>query len=258
MEDEVIDDVVLEIEDQEDEGTVSFGGQEEISDEENTSIIKKFRAQMDEREREVIALKRRNEELEAKAAPKPIEVGDRPRLEEFDYDEDKHNAALDEYEDRKVAAALQKDSAPDDDIVKEWESDIAKTQQGLQALPFADAKQIVESLKDTMPEGLQQGIAAAANDPATFIYALGKHPAKLQELMAIKNLVKQVAAIVRMEASMKVGQSRKVPDPDMPQRGNTSASVGRVDKELARLEAEADKTGNRTAVIRYKQSKKQA
>ena len=217
-------------------------------------LPKRLRTEIKERDRRLLAAERELEELRKKTAPAPIEVGPRPRLEDFDYDEDKHNAALDDYEERKVNAALQKQNeVKDNDLVEEAQTDVAKFQQSIVALSFADAKTIVKSVGEAMPADMQYAVAASALDPATFIYALGKHPAKLQELLSIKNPTKRIAAIVRMEASMKVGQGRKAPEPDRPLKGNASAAV-RSDKKLEQLEKEATRTGDRTELIRYRKT----
>jgi hypothetical protein len=240
-----------EVKEEESEPEVSFGD-EELEEEDAPDLPKKLRNEIKERDCQLVVMRQQLEEAQKKSAPVAVEVGPRPRLEDFDYDEDKHNAALDEYEDRKVSAALQKQNeVADDGLLEEAQNDVAKFQTGIQSLAFADAKQVTEAVTSALPANLQYVIAATANDPATFTYALGKHPARLQEILSIKNPTKQIAAIVRMEATLKVGQSRKAPEPDRPSKGNASAAVN-PDKHLAKLEAEAARTGDRTALIRYR------
>ena len=249
------EEVVIDDGQEDEEPEVSFGDEEDAADDADApDLPKRLRTEIKERDRRLLAAERELEELRKKTAPAPIEVGPRPRLEDFDYDEDKHNSALDEYEDRKVQAALQKQNeVKDNDLVEEAQTDVAKFQQSIEALSFADAKTIVKSVGEAMPADMQYAVAASALDPATFIYALGKHPAKLQELLSIKNPTKRIAAIVRMEASMKVGQGRKAPEPDRPLKGNASAAV-KSDKKLEQLEKEATRTGDRTELIRYRKT----
>lgn len=260
----VIDDVaeseetIIDDGQEEEEPEVSFGDEPDGDDADAPDLPKRLRTEIKERDRRLIVAERELEELRKKTAPAPIEVGPRPRLEDFDYDEDKHNAALDDYEERKVNAALQKQNeVKDNDLVEEAQTDVAKFQQSIEALTFADAKTIVKSVGEAMPADMQYAVAASALDPATFIYALGKHPAKLQELLSIKNPTKRIAAIVRMEASMKVGQGRKAPEPDRPLKGNASAAI-KSDKKLEQLEKEAAKSGDRTELIRYRKSLQKA
>lgn len=254
IDDELLEGETLEIDDIE-EPEVSFGDDEPEEDD-APDLPKKLRNEIKDRDRQLVVMRQQLEESQKKSAPIAIEVGPKPRLEDFDYDEDKHSAALDEWSDNKVAAAIQKQNeVADDGLLEEAQNDVAKFQSGIQSLAFADAKEVTKAVGDALPDKLQYMIAATALDPATFTYALGKHPSKLAEILAIKNPTKQIAAVVRMEASLKVGQTRKAPDPDRPQKGNASASARSADKELARLEAEAAKTGDRTALIKYRKAK---
>lgn len=250
------EEVVIDDGQEDEEPEVSFG--DEPEDDEAPDLPKHLRSQIKERDRENIVLKREIEELRKKTAPVAIEVGPKPKLEDFDYDEDKWGVAVEEWSDTKVQAALQKQNdVKDNDLVEEAQTDVAKFQQSIEALTFADAKTIVKGVGEAMPADMQYTVAATAIDPATFIYALGKHPAKLQELLAIKNPTKRIAAIVRMEASMKVGQGRKAPEPDRPLKGNASAAI-KSDKKLDQLEKDAARTGDRTKLIRYRKSLQKA
>ena len=252
------EEVVIDDGQEDEEPEVSFGDDPDGEDDDAADLPKRLRTEIKERDRRLIVAERELEELRKKNAPAVIEVGPKPKLEDFDYDEDKWGDAVEEWSDIKVKAALQKQNeVKDDDLVEEAQTDVAKFQQSIEALTFADAKTIVKSVGEAMPADMQYTVAATALDPATFIYALGKHPAKLQELLAIKNPTKRIAAIVRMEASMKVGQGRKAPEPDRPLKGNASAAI-KSDKKLEQLEKEAAKSGDRTELIRYRKSLQKA
>jgi hypothetical protein len=260
LEEENIDDSELLLEDvaedeveQEKEPEVSFGD-EEPEEEEAPDLPKKLRNEIKERDRQIVVMRQQLEEAQRQSAPVKVEVGPKPQLEDFDYDEDKWGVAVDAWTDTKVQAAIQEQTAvKDDGLIEEAHNDYAKAEAGLQALTFKDAKQVTESVVSALPKNLRYVIVATMKDPATFIYALGKHPARLQEILSIKNPTKQIGAIKDLEYSMKVGQSRKAPEPDRPSKGNASAAV-KPNKELARLEAEADRTGDRTALIRYRRA----
>jgi len=237
----------------EEEAEISFGDEPEEEDD-TPDLPKHLRSQIKERDRKLILAERELEELRKKTAPAPVVVGPRPRIEAYNYDDEDPDylEAVEAHEAAIAAAAVQKQTADaDDGLVEEAQLDVAKFQQSVAALTYPDAQAIVKSVGEAMPAAMQYAVAATANDPATFIYALGKHPAKLQELLGIKNSTKQIAAIVRMEASLKVGQGRKPPEPDRPSKGNASAAT-KTDKELARLEKEADRTGDRTELIKYR------
>jgi hypothetical protein len=53
----------------------------------------------------------------------------------------------------------------------------------------------------------------------------------------------------RLETKVKMEKRPKLPDPDRPVNGRPGLSG---DKELKRLEREAERTGDRTALIRHR------
>jgi hypothetical protein len=58
--------------------------------------------------------------------------------------------------------------------------------------------------------------------------------------------------IGKLEDKIKVERRKPLPAPDRPVTG--TASLASTDKKLAQLEKEADRTGDRTALIRYRKS----
>lgn len=249
---------VPEIDDTEEveEPEVSFADEEE--EEDAPDLPKRLRSEIKERDRRLIAQERELEELRKKTALPPVEVGPKPKLEDFDYDEEKWEAAVDEWSETKVKAALQaRDAVQDNDLVEEARADVQNYQQGVTALPYADAKEIIKTVAETLPESVQYTIAAVAKDPATLTYALGKHPQKLKAILDIKNPTKQIAAIVRMEAEMRVSTGRKPPEPDRPLKGNAGAVI-KPDKNLEKLHAEAQRTGDYSKYFAAKRANKAA
>jgi hypothetical protein len=115
---------------------------------------------------------------------------------------------------------------------------------------------VVETATLSLDMVQQAVIVKAAADPALFLYALGKSEAKRAELAKIQDPIKLAAAVARMEGAVKV-TTRKAPAPDRAQRGSAPMPGG-ADKELEKLEKEADRTGDRTKVIAYKRALKDA
>jgi hypothetical protein len=100
-------------------------------------------------------------------------------------------------------------------------------------------------------------IVNGADNPAQLVYALGKSPAKAKELAAIKDPVKYVFAVAKLETQLKVQPRKAPPAPERVVRGNAGTATG-VDNTLARLQAEADKSGDRSAVAKYLRDRKKA
>lgn len=199
-------------------------------------------------------------ELRAKAeqAQKPAEedLGKEPELEDFDYDAAAFKEAFRKWEKRKAdhdsREAARKTEA--EKAQAEWVATTDaynKAKESLKADDFDDAEAVVMGIFSPTQQGI--ALMAAAN-PAQLVLGLGLNPAKAKELAAIKDPVKFTAALVRLEAQMKV-TTRKAPAPERAISG-TAPKSGAVDAKLKQLEEEADRTGDRSKVVAYKRAMK--
>lgn len=208
-------------------------------------------------------LQKRNRELEAKLntpkeAEKPAELGPKPKLEDFDYDEAAYDKARDEWHDRKREhdeAAAKARSAKEAEE-KAWQDKLASYEKGKAALKVRDYEdaeaQALEHLSMT-----QQGVILQGSDkPELVVYALGKNPAKAKELASITDPVKFAFAVAKLETQLKVSNRNAPPPPEKVLTGKSAAGAG--DSTLERLRAEAAKTGDFSKVLQYKQRMKQA
>lgn len=236
----------------EDELIISFDGEDpgEPNEEENSEGWKKVRA-------ETRAVKAALAEATAKLAAleKPaIVLGPKPTLEDCDYDGDKFEAALDSWKDKERSAketqtAEQKQA---ETFRTEFNADLNTTKEqeaALKAPGYAEAKAEVVAGLDMNQQAV---LIQAAKNRANVIYALGKHPARLATLAAIKNPLKLAVAINDLERGLTMSSRRRSPEPETLVRGSAPISRRSPDKELERLEAAAAKTNDRTAVVRYK------
>ena len=214
----------------------------------------KLRKRYKEAQRENAILKRENETFKASTAP-VAELPPRPKAIDFDYDQEAHEAALDEWEVKRAAFAVQQATTrpPDQDLRDEVVADVTRFREGIAALAFPDKDEAVAIVQQVLPESHQLTIAQAARDGGTVIYALSKSPKKMAELAAIKNPVKLALAVRDIEDALGMKTTRKPPAPATSIRGDATATT--TDKRLAELEKEADTTGNRTNLIKYKKEK---
>jgi hypothetical protein len=83
------------------------------------------------------------------------------------------------------------------------------------------------------------------------IYALSKHPDKLAELAAIQDPLKLAAKVAKLEGQLRVVKKRRAPDPEQVERGSGRISHQPANKQREKLEKEADRTGDRTELIRF-------
>lgn len=237
-------------EQQEDEEDIGFG--DEDDDDSAPDLPKRLRAEIKSRDRELAQAKKQLAELQ-KPAPK-TDPGPRPTREQFDWDDDAYDKAIDEWNEQRLRAEAEA-SAPNE-LQAEAQQDVQRLTTGISALTFADAQEIVPATMEALTPDQQFVFASASKDPAKLIYALGKNPARLKALLDIKNPVKFIAEVARMETQMTT-KTRTPPAPEVHRQGDASAAAS-VDKEEARLEKEAQRTGNRTALINYRRQKKAA
>lgn len=234
----------------EEETVVSFGDDAEQQPD-DSSTIRHLREKLREKDTRI-------KELETASPPKKVERKPEPTLEGCDYDEEKFKAEWKAWnaEESKVADQQREAAEREKAVNAEWENDFSTYQQKKTALPFADKDDVTDTVAASLDLVQQAVIVKSADDPALFTYAIGKSPTKLAELAKIKDPIKFAAAVVRMEGAIKVTTKRKAPEPDRPLSGSGAVPKG-DDKELERLEREADRTNDRSRVIAYKRKLKE-
>ena len=209
-------------------------------------------------------LQRQNRELQARvqAAPpetKPVVIGNKPKLEDHDYDADAYEEALTSWFERKRQAdeINAKQEAEVMNQQKAWQAKLdgyGKAKAELRVKDFEDAEEVAQQVFSITQQGV---LLQGADNPALVVYALGKNPAKAKELAEIKDPVKFAFAVAKLEKDLKVTNRRQAPAPERIISG-TGRSSGAVDSTLERLRADAERTGNMTKVIAYKAQKRSA
>ena len=209
-------------------------------------------------------LQRQNRELQARvqAAPpetKPVVIGNKPKLEDHDYDADAYEEALTSWFERKRQAdeINAKQEAEVMNQQKAWQAKLdgyGKAKAELRVKDFEDAEEVAQQVFSITQQGV---LLQGADNPALVVYALGKNPAKAKELAEIKDPVKFAFAVAKLEKDLKVTNRRQAPAPERIVTG-TGRSSGAVDSTLERLREDAARTGNMTKVIQYRAQKRSA
>lgn len=205
---------------------------------------------------------KRAAEAEAKAtAPRPqtVEVGEKPTLAGCDYDEEKFESELDAWKERKSAADKQKTTTElaQEEQRKAWEARLTKVTAEKASLGRADTEEAFDTVGAALGE---QKIAAVlqllddTTNAAAFVYALSKHPDQLSALASQDDPVRLVKDITRLEGQLKMVKRKAPPGIDTPERGSgKTVHPKAVDKELAKLEKEAETNGgDRTKIAAFK------
>jgi hypothetical protein len=209
-------------------------------------------------------LQRQNRELQGRlqAAPpetKPVVIGNKPKLEDHDYDADAYEEALTSWFERKRQAddVNAKQEAEVMNQQKAWQAKLdgyGKAKAELRVKDFEDAEEVAQQVFSITQQGV---LLQGADNPALVVYALGKNPAKAKELAEIKDPVKFAFAVAKLEKDLKVTNRRQAPAPERIVTG-TGRSSGAVDSTLERLREDAARTGNMTKVIQYRAQKRSA
>ena len=255
-----VSEIVDEVEAEDTEEVVVSIGEEAPPHEEHTPApewVKELRKTNRE-------LQRQNRELQGRlqAAPpetKPVVIGNKPKLEDHDYDADKYEEALTSWFERKRQAeeVNAKQEAEVMNQQKAWQAKLdgyGKAKAELRVKDFEDAEEVAQQVFSITQQGV---LLQGADNPALVVYALGKNPAKAKELAEIKDPVKFAFAVAKLEKDLKVTNRRQAPAPERIITG-TGRSSGAVDSTLERLREDAARTGNMTKVIAYKAQKRSA
>jgi hypothetical protein len=257
---EEITEIVEDLEEPDTEEVVVSIGEEAPPPEEHTPApewVKELRKTNRE-------LQRQNRELQARvqAAPpetKPVVIGNKPKLEDHDYDADAYEEALTSWFERKRQAddVNAKQEAEVMNQQKAWQAKLdgyGKAKAELRVKDFEDAEEVAQQVFSITQQGV---LLQGADNPALVVYALGKNPAKAKELAEIKDPVKFAFAVAKLEKDLKVTNRRQAPAPERIVTG-TGRSSGAVDSTLERLREDAARTGNMTKVIQYRAQKRSA
>lgn len=243
--------------DGDDEGfDVTFGDEAApASKGENSDLVRHLR-EVAKRQAEEIATLRRAQPQQAA----PIDPGPKPTLESCDYDGDKFEQELDAWKERNRKAEQAGESARQAQQAQqeEFQGRMQAYNAGKGSLKAKDFD-VAEAAVTSQFSQEQVAVALmASEDPAKLVYALGRHPAKLAELVAIKDPIKFAAAIARLEGKITVTARGKTPPaPDTPQRGSGPLTGAKTDPVLEKLERDAARTGDRTEVVKYRRAQKE-
>ena len=195
-------------------------------------------------------------------APQTVVVGAKPKLEDFNWDAEKYENELEAWHTRKREADEQQRTKAQAEEQQRamWQARMDAVTKASGGLKVADAEDAMMAFEGTF-SALQQGIIIGGPDDPTVSaqlrYALGKNPKLARELAAITDPVKFTMRLSKLEDQLKVTPRKSAPAPDT-RVGSSVAGATAVDSALTRLQAEADKTGDRSKVAKYLRDKQRA
>jgi hypothetical protein len=229
---------------------------EDDGDEDASSVIRNMRKREREKDRKLRQAERELEQLRKAQQPQTAapELPPKPTLESCNWDEQEFEQKFVDWQ--KTASEVEKTKAQQQEqqqaLIREAEAKRTAYQENakkLKAKDFADAEEEVVSIFDQTRQSI---LLEASDNPALLVYALGKNPAQLERLSKITSLAKFAAELGKLEKDLKVSKPTKPAPADTNLRSNAPTSGS--SKKLAQLEAEAERTGDRTKLIAYKRS----
>lgn len=243
---------------QTDEVVITIGEEAPPHDEEERKAAPEWVKELRKRERE---LARENRELKQqvearKQVEKPVALA-KPTLADSDFDEDDFAEKLTAWNEQQRAVKAEQESkqAEERKAQEAWNERLTSYNQAKSKLSVSNYDEIEETVQGVMSQTQLGIILSGADKPEQVVYAIGSNPARLKELASITDPVKFSFAVAKLETQLKVTQRKAPPAPERTIKGNTVA-VGVRDSKLDRLEAEADKTGDRSALVSYRKQLK--
>lgn len=192
-------------------------------------------------------LKRQHREWQQQQGQSQQQVlPERPLLEDYDYEDDDYYQALEAWMQTKAQydAQIQAETAKYqkyDDVYKQAVDEIKAR--------IPNYNEIEQSIVDALPVQRQAMIKMMTDNPARMVVALNNSPAKLQALAELDDM-QFAKQIVLMEANM--ANTKRNPNKPKPTSHKLEGGAGGGDRQLEKLEAEADKTGDRSKIHAYK------
>lgn len=200
------------------------------------------------------------QQLAASSAPTAQATGAaliKPTLADCDYDEDAYDARLIAWQEAKRQADEKERQTADarkatDTAFQTKLTGYNEAKAALKVTDFAESEAVVSGLLSPAQQGVLINCAKA---PVHVVAALGKNSAEAKKLASITDLAAFAYALAELESKLTVTTRKAPPPPEKVVRGSAPVA-GSADKELERLEAEADKSSDRSKVIAYRRQQR--
>jgi hypothetical protein len=235
-------------EDEEGETFVGFAGEEDTeaapASESDSSVIREMRNAIRERDRQIRELsKRMPQEPE-------VELGPKPTLESCEYDEERFEAEVTAYHERKAKVAAKQAEA--EEQRKAQQAAFAKKVEAFDAekasLGIANFDEIEAEIAASLP---QETVAAImhSDKPATLMAALVRSPGKMEQLSKL-NLLEAAMMIGELKAKVMVDKRKSKAAPDRGIQGRTASGGGNLEK----LRQQAERSGDYSQYLAAKRA----
>lgn len=218
--------------------------QEEDEDHKAPGWIKELRKENREKAKKLKEYEAELQRLKGgQSEPEPLK---KPKIEDFDYDSDAYEQAMDKFYSAKVeqdkAEAARKQA--EEEQQKEWQSRQESYKEAKGRFAAEEMEEAEAEVVSALSPARQAMLLDVADDPATLVLALGKNPEALRKLAAIKSDGQAIKEMVKLEMNIKVAPKGKTPPPPERTISGAGKTPGGSRRTLEQLHDEAQSTGN--------------
>lgn len=197
-------------------------------------------------------LKRQLKQRESQQFEQQV-LREKPTLDDHDYDSDAFEQDYAQWltEKQQVDAQVHAERQKYEQYHERYKADV----DAIKA-KAPDYDEVELSVVDVLSEQKQGLLQMLVDNPAKVVYALGKNsPAQLERLSKLDD-IQFAKQIVLMEMQMSSKTKSRNQNKPKPKTHELEGAAGGADTRLAKLEAEAAKTGDRSKVYAYKRNQK--
>ena len=197
-------------------------------------------------------LKRQLKQRESQQFEQQV-LREKPTLDDHDYDSDAFEQDYAQWltEKQQVDAQVHAERQKYQQYHERYKADVDAIK-----VKAPDYDEVELSVVDVLSEQKQGLLQMLVDNPAKVVYALGKNsPAQLERLSKLDD-IQFAKQIVLMEMQMSSKTKSRNQNKPKPKTHELEGAAGGADTRLAKLEAEADRTGDRSKVAAYKKQLK--
>lgn len=225
------------------EVTVTIGEPAEEDEKQAPDWVRQLRKENREKAKRLKELESELQRVKGGTNPEPLK---KPKLEDFDYDSDAFESAMESYysEKSKRDKEEEKRRQAEEEQQKEWQARQETYTKAKEKYPEEDMKEAEDEVVSALSPARQAMLLDVADDPATLVYALGKNPEVLRKLAAIKSDGQAIKEMVKIEMNIKVNKGGKTPPPPERTISGSGKTAGASMTTLEKLREEAAQSGD--------------
>lgn len=245
----------IESESDDDEIIVTIGedaapASESENDPDFMKVLRKKAREADQLRKELAAIK-------AQSAEKPKELGLKPTLVDFDYDEGAFETALDEWKEEEANHKAHQAKAEEarQKANEAWQGEIAAFESQKQSFAKVKGWEDAEAIfVEAFTPEQQAVLINAAPDKALLVYALGSNKEARERLSKLTDLSKFTFEAGQFAGTVKMERRKPLTAPETAVTPSAPLAAG-ADRKEAALEAKARASGDYTELFAYRRSK---